>query len=149
MVKKKTKDPVVYEPHSEKDLHKFLVVTLRRAFKKHPLYNEAKKRSQIEYFEHSATGKPMRRVKYQCATCSIQVSERDFRDMAVDHIDPVIPVDKLMDHHHEWIDRLFCNIDNLQVLCNYSGERDGKISCHKQKTLDEREKLRLFKKRSK
>jgi 5-methylcytosine-specific restriction endonuclease McrA len=56
-------------------------------------------------------------------------TERD-----IDHIDPVGPMPEypFCDNSLEiWIRRLFCNADNLQVLCK---------ECHKAKTARERKK---------
>lgn len=120
---------------------KFIEKELRGAFKKCPLYNEAKNRAKHEYFELSKHGKPQRRVHFKCAQCG-----RFFRDenknIAVDHIIPIVdPAVGYVDMN-TYADRLFCDIDNLQVLCNYSKEDarekyDGQISCHKLKTKSE------------
>ena len=39
------------------------------------------------------------------------------KDVQVDHIIPVIPVDREIKDWNEYIDRLFCDSSNLQVLC--------------------------------
>ncbi len=56
----------------------------------------------------------------------------------VDHIDPVIPIGHTLEDltWDELIDRLWCELDNLQPLCS---------SCHKEKSKVER-KLRSKKK---
>jgi hypothetical protein len=111
--------------------------TLRASFKKTPLYNEAKRLAKEEYFEKSKNGKLVRRVRYKCAKCG-----RYFKDgggeIAVDHIEPVISLNDGFTNFDEYIKRLFCDQSNLQVLCNYKGEREGIKSCHKIKTAEER-----------
>lgn len=60
----------------------------------------------------------------------------------VDHIDPVIPLNGFTNKVWDWnefIDRMFCSSDKLQVLC---------IECHDNKT-DEENKTRLQHRRSK
>ncbi len=49
----------------------------------------------------------------------------------MDHISPVIPVDKLIEQmtRVELVERMFCSIDNLQVLCE--------DICHRAKTAAE------------
>lgn len=122
---------------------KFIEKELRGAFKGCPLYTEARNRAKHEYFEPSKHGKPQRRVHYKCAQCG-----RFFRDenknIAVDHIVPVVdPAVGYVDMN-TYTDRLFCDIDNLQVLCNYSNDtaleqHNGQIACHKLKTKAEKE----------
>lgn len=123
----------------------FLKATLRGAFKKTPMFQEAKRRAKVEVFEKSKHGKDLRRVKYRCAHCQQLFSDKiGQRDIAVDHIEPVIPVDHELKHSLDWIFRLFCSTTNLQVLCNYKGERDGTPSCHAIKTKKERAALAEF-----
>lgn len=59
---------------------------------------------------------------YRCAGCS---SDFPAKDVQVDHISP-IGYDKSWD---DWIDGLFCERENLQVLCK---------PCHKIKTQQEK-----------
>lgn len=64
--------------------------------------------------------------------------------MAVDHIDPVVPITGFLKTKgflgYDWdlvIRRLFCEIEGLQVLCK---------PCHKLKTADERSERAALKK---
>lgn len=137
-MKKKDKKPF--------DLDKFLEKELLRAFKRTPMYSEAKKRAKEEFFVESKNGKPMRRVWYKCAKCNkFFFDKTGMREIAVDHIDPVVPLDRPLRGRGEYVERLFCSIDNLQVLCNYKGERNGVKSCHKIKTAEEKAKLSIMK----
>jgi len=61
---------------------------------------------------------------YLCAECSLDFPAKEVQ---VDHIIP-IGVEKTWD---EFIDGLFCEADNLQVLC---------VPCHKIKTKKEKKK---------
>ena len=49
-----------------------------------------------------------------CAHCGLCFP---MHKVHVDHIEPVIPVDREIKDWNEYIVRLFCDIDNLQVLC--------------------------------
>ena len=64
---------------------------------------------------------------YRCAACS---DEFTAKDVQVDHCVP-IGKDRTWD---EFIDLLFCEKDNLQVLC---------LECHKKKTLMERKNNKM------
>jgi 5-methylcytosine-specific restriction endonuclease McrA len=103
--------------------------TLRDSFRKTPMYNEAKRRAKEDYFEPSKNGKPMRRVHYKCASCGLHFLDKTgFKQIALDHILPVIdPLVGWVDYN-TYIERLFCSIDNLQVLCK---------PCHSKKSIAE------------
>ena len=64
---------------------------------------------------------------YQCAKCKCEFTSKD---VEVDHIKPVIDPKKGFKSWDEYINRLFCTEDNLQVLCK---------PCHKIKTNKEKE----------
>lgn len=76
-------------------------------------------------------------VRYKCAVCNGLFSQKD---VAVDHIEPVIPLyrseeDLTID---EMAYRIWCDIDNLQVVCNTTLKKNNGIpSCHKIKTDEE------------
>jgi 5-methylcytosine-specific restriction endonuclease McrA len=146
--------PKEKKPGKEFVLKTFLVQTLRGAFRKTPMYQEAKNRAKEEYFVPSKTGKPMRRIRYICASCNGRFFDKPgTKEIAVDHIIPIIQTNKNYKTLHEFIIDfvigLFCSIDNLQILCNYAGERDGKKSCHKIKTANERKEAATFRKENK
>lgn len=62
---------------------------------------------------------------YLCAAC-----QQDFpsKDVQVDHISPVVDPSRGFENWDVFIERLFCDRDNLQVLCT---------ACHKLKTSEE------------
>lgn len=104
---------------------------LRRAFRRWPPYSIVLKRCKEEY-----TAGNRRRVGFRCEECGVGV---DRKEIAVDHITPVgAPTDIA-----ELIRRMFCSIDNLQAICNYTlkAVAEGKYekpSCHYIKTQKER-----------
>jgi hypothetical protein len=76
-------------------------------------------------------------IRYTCAVCGKLFSQKD---VAVDHIDPVIPLHKSEEKMtiDEMAYRIWCDIDNLQVICNTSLKKTNGIpSCHKIKTDEE------------
>lgn len=68
-------------------------------------------------------------MHYKCAKC-----KGDFpsKEVQVDHKSPVVGVGGFKDWD-TYIDRLYCEADNLQVLC---------LTCHKEKTKLERQKAK-------
>jgi len=130
------------KPKKEKvfDLKIFIQKELRRSFKKTPMYREAKAKAREEFFVQAKNGNMMRRVHYKCATCGKFFFDKPgAKEIAVDHIEPVISTKDGYQNFTTYIERLFCSVDNLQVICNYKGERDGLRSCHKIKTKLEQE----------
>jgi hypothetical protein len=76
-------------------------------------------------------------VRYKCAVCSNLFSQKD---IAVDHIDPVIPLHRSEEEMtiDEMAYRIWCDTDNLQVICNTPLKKNNGIpSCHKIKTDEE------------
>lgn len=65
-------------------------------------------------------------VQYLCSTCMQYVGSTK---VAVDHISPVISVSEGFVDFNTFIDRLFCDAANLQVICD---------DCHNKKTQSER-----------
>lgn len=71
----------------------------------------------------------LRRGVYLCAGYNVEPHEAQAKDVAVDHIRPVIDPSIGFTTWDDLINNLFCEADNLQVLCK---------DCHKAKTADER-----------
>jgi len=98
---------------------------LRRKFKTYPPYKETRDAAKVEYFVKSKHGKDMRRVHFQCAHCQQYFKDKD---IAVDHIDPVNEPEVGFVDFDTYVQRLFCPLENLQILCK---------SCHKKKSAEE------------
>ena len=76
-------------------------------------------------------------VRYKCAVCGGLFSQKD---VAVDHIEPVIPLHRSEEDLtiDEMAYRIWCDVDNLQVICNTTLKKNNGIpSCHKIKTDEE------------
>lgn len=92
--------------------------------------NDAKTEIKI----NPKTGK--KAMHYKCAMCS---DDHPVKEMAIDHIEPIVPVD----HEADWdemIARALVEKEGFQVLC--------KEPCHKAKTKEENDARREFKKRN-
>lgn len=74
--------------------------------------------------------------KYRCAHCG-EIFKR--MHIAVDHIDSVIPLTGFAGWDN-YIERLFCHENGLQILCD-----NGVESCHKKKTKAENAERRRLK----
>ena len=66
----------------------------------------------------------VKRGKYKCATCGNLFKVKEIN---VDHIDPI---GSWVDYNN-YIEKLFCGVENLQCLCK---------ECHSTKSSEEREK---------
>lgn len=114
-----------------------VIAALRKAFRRYPPYRDCLAKAKSEYFVLSKKGSKMRRVHWECAQCHKKVINND---KVVDHISPVVDPCVGFEDYNTYAARLFCSIDNLQVLCK---------ACHKVKSKSEmaiRAKIRKEKK---
>lgn len=95
----------------------FIINLLRHGSVKWDTRKKALKRARKQVQESSGKKK----FHWQCAKCLKWF--RDQAQMEVDHIVEVGPFEGSWDH---FIPRLYCELDNLQVLC---------VDCHKLKTV--------------
>lgn len=103
----------------------FVTSALRTASQRWPPKFEALKQALEGKQVNQKTGKLANH--YRCAACEgLFVSS----DVNVDHIKPVVDPKKGFKTWDEYIDRLFCELSNFQVLCR---------PCHKEKTQKEKE----------
>lgn len=103
----------------------FVTSTLRAGSRKWPPKYETLNAAKTEKKVNKATGRLAQH--YLCAMC-----EQDYtqKDVQVDHIKPVIDPKKGFVSWDTYIDRMFCEGKNLQVLCKV---------CHAEKTKLEKE----------
>ena len=102
----------------------FIISVLRAGMKRWPPMWDTKEHAKVGRKINKRTGRLAEH--YRCAACN------DFfvaRDVQVDHIDPVVAPETGFVNWLTYILRLYCEEDNLQVLCK---------ECHKEKTNRER-----------
>ncbi len=108
----------------------FVTSALRAASRRWPPKYKALKEAFAGKQVNAKTGKLA--MHYKCAECKkLYVAT----DVQVDHIKPVVDPKKGFVSWDSFIDRMFCEIENLQVMCK---------PCHKIKT--DQEKLERKKK---
>lgn len=98
---------------------------IRRVFSRSTLRNQVIAEALVV---HSDPERP--RVKNWCL-CNVCKKPEAKSYMAVDHLSPVIPVDRSFEEMalDEVVDRLWCAKENLQAICP---------TCHDEKTKQER-----------
>jgi 5-methylcytosine-specific restriction endonuclease McrA len=108
-------------------LKAFIIAGLRRLTYKFPARSAAKMRARVYASAHpeiEVSGHT--KYLYRCACCGQLFKEKE---IAVDHIIPVIDPSSTVWDWNEYIKRLFCDVEGLQILC-----RD---KCHAAKTKAE------------
>lgn len=115
---------------TEARFRSFVTSALRAASRRYPPKYKALKEAFAGRKVNAKTGKQA--MHYTCAKCSKHFVATDVQ---VDHIHPVVDPKKGFTTWDNFIERMFCEIENLQVLCK---------PCHKIKT--DQEKLERKKK---
>lgn len=108
---------------TESKFNTFVRNQLRAGSRKWAPIQEVKKEANID------------RGQYLCAGCgqivppTVKQGRKRVTNIFVDHIDPIVDPNIGFTSFDDYIDRLYCEKDNLQLLC---GE------CHDKKSLEER-----------
>jgi len=101
---------------------------VRRTFSRSPMVREVmmKVRRERPWFlkDGSQAAKP--RVEFMCSSCG---EWHMGKNIQVDHIEPVVDPNAGFIDWNTFISRLFCDVDNLAVLCKI---------CHEKKTNEEK-----------
>lgn len=99
---------------------------MRRVFSRSELRNKVISDSLVD---HTDASRPRVKKWGLCAVCN-KPEAKSY--LAVDHIQPVIPIDSSLEEMSldEVANRIWCDIINLQSICP---------SCHDEKTSQERE----------
>ena len=103
----------------------WIVSLLRRGTMRFPPRNDALRAAKTEKKINTLTGRMAQH--YECCSCKEQFTAKG---VVVDHVEPVIPVGVGFTTWDEYIERMFCPVDNLQVLCG---------TCHDVKSKEERQ----------
>ena len=106
--------------------HGFITATLRAGSRRWPPKYDCLAAAKTEKKINEKTGRLAQH--YRCAAC---LGEFTSKDVQVDHILPVVDPHVGFVSWDVYIERLFCEQDNLQTLCT---------SCHKKKTKEEKVK---------
>jgi hypothetical protein len=85
-----------------------------------------KVRREVPKFNKDGSRAKKDAVQYQCGACSQWTKSTA---VSVDHITPVIAVETGFNDWNDFVSRLFCGPENLQVICD---------PCHNAKTQTER-----------
>lgn len=104
-------------------LKSWLISGLRRMTMRYPPRNEALRTAKTEKKINEKTGRMAQH--YRCAEC---LQEFPAKEVQVNHIDPVIGDSGFIDWD-TYIERMFCPVENLNVLCR---------TCHDVKSAQER-----------
>lgn len=101
---------------------------LRRTFSRSPVIREVLFRVRREVPKYNQDGGRAKKdaVQYRCNVCTSYVGSTK---VSVDHINPVVSVSEGFVDFNTFIQRLFCDATNLQVICD---------TCHNAKTQAER-----------
>ena len=110
---------------SEGRIRSFITSTVRSGFRRWPPKYEVLKEAHWGKKVNSKTGRQA--AHYTCNSCHMEFPSKEVQ---VDHIDPVVDPKVGFVSWDEFIKRLFCSKENLQVLC---------LKCHKAKTKQEKE----------
>jgi len=114
---------------------------IRRAFRLSPQMKEVLNNARVELspaLKKDGTPGKRPRVRYRCVQCNELFSQKNVQ---VDHIETVVPLYKaeISMSYDEIVRGVFCDKDNLQVLCSTPIKRNNGIqSCHHKKTQEEK-----------
>jgi 5-methylcytosine-specific restriction endonuclease McrA len=124
---KKSKPKKKPRPYPDKVLIKG---ALRRLMARSPIVYEVKEKAV-----HKKKKGPRGGKVYICKICKKTFAGKDVQ---VDHIIPVVPLDSCLQDmtYEEIVARIFCPKKNLQVVCK---------TCHKEKTKEERAERKKYK----
>lgn len=109
----------------------FVKSTLRAGSRKWPPKYQVLNAALVGTKVNSATGRMAKHFK--CAQCAGLFTATNVQ---VDHIEPIIDPEIGFTTWDDVVYRMFCEKDNLQVLC---------LDCHKKKTTEERLQSRQLK----
>ena len=102
----------------------FIISVIRSGMRRYPPKYEALKNAKVGKKINKASGRLAEH--YKCAKCKEEFPQKEVQ---VDHKKPVVDPKMGFVNWNVYINRMFCDIKNFQVLCK---------PCHKEKTKLER-----------
>lgn len=111
---------------TEARFHSFVKSALRAASRKWPPKYETLNASYVGQQVNSASGRMAKH--FRCAACG---GSFPAAKVQVDHVIPIIDPEKGFTTWDDVVQRMFCEKENLQVLC---------LDCHAAKTAEEKQK---------
>ena len=108
---------------------------IRRVFTRSPIIREVMMKVRKEFPKLNKDGRKAKKnaIKYLCNVCQQYIGSTK---ISVDHIIPVVSIEEGFIDWNTFVERLFCDITNLQVICD---------DCHQLKTNQERSKRTAIK----
>lgn len=103
--------------------HSFIKSLLRSGTRRWAPITDCKRKARVS------------RGEYKCAACgeagpaTIKIDGKRVNNAVVDHISPIIDPEEGFTNWDDVVERMYCEEDNLQVLCH---------NCHTNKSNDER-----------
>lgn len=109
---------------TEARFRSFITSALRQASRRWAPVSDAKKRANVKRGFYLCNG------CHETVPASVKVEGVRKTNIFVDHIDPVVDPTIGFENWDKYIEKMFCEEDNLQVLCG---------TCHDKKSMRERE----------
>lgn len=104
----------------------WIISLLRRGTIKWPPRNQCLANAKTKKKKNKKTNRLAQH--YRCNGCK---KEFPLREVCVDHIQPVVSTKEGFTDFDRYIERMYCSIEGLQVLCK---------TCHDEKSAEERKK---------
>jgi hypothetical protein len=110
-------------------MHAFIKGALRAASVRWGPKHAAKAAARVSFGKYRCAGYGQQKTHVVPASLPPKPGRKRRRQIAVDHIKPVVDPKVGFTTWDELIERMFCEVDGYQILCP---------DCHEEKTADER-----------